>query len=292
MNFYNGASQKAAELGFRLEHFWLREPGLSHARLSRILQARGITGIIIASHMREVDTALHFDWTRFSAVKIDYFPHKPELHNVTNDQCGIVRLAMQRVMAMGYRRIGCVMHRGWNHSVDHLWTAGYVCDQQELPEADRIPMFLFPGAEPVEEWMNESKSDVMAPAEALGAWIGEHRPEVILSKRSFVEPVLRDLGLRVPRDVALVDLFLEEPDGKLAGVRQNHETVGALAVEIVGGQVHHNKCGVPEIPTTTFVEGTWFDGTSCPALKSRPGKPTAGKRTRTGAQKPSVGGGL
>ena len=48
------------------------------------------------------------------------------------------------------------------------------------------------------------------------------------------------------------------------GVRQNHATVGALAVEILAGQLQHNKFGVPEIPTTTFVEGTWFDGASCP----------------------------
>src|SRR5262245_51498381 len=121
--FYAGALAKARELGFNLDHFWMREPGLTHERLSKILQTRGINGLIIASHMREVDVELHFDWDRFSAVKIDYFPHQPELHNVTNDQCKIVRLAMQRVMAGGYKRIGFVMHRGWDHSVDHLWTA-------------------------------------------------------------------------------------------------------------------------------------------------------------------------
>jgi LacI family transcriptional regulator len=68
----------------------------------------------------------------------------------------------------------------------------------------------------------------------------------------------------VPEDIALVDLFLDRTDGPLAGVRQNHETVGALAVEILAGQLQHNKYGVPEIPTTTYVEGTWYDGASCP----------------------------
>jgi LacI family transcriptional regulator len=50
----------------------------------------------------------------------------------------------------------------------------------------------------------------------------------------------------------------------MAGVRQNHTTVGALAVEILAGQLQHNKYGVPEIPTTTYVEGTWHDGVTCP----------------------------
>ena len=84
------------------------------------------------------------------------------------------------------------------------------------------------------------------------------------SSSSFVLPIFRKLGLKIPRDLAFVDVFLEQTDGITAGVRQNHETVGAVAVEILAGQLQHNKFGVPEIPTTTFVEGTWFDGLSCP----------------------------
>jgi LacI family transcriptional regulator len=262
--FYAGALAKAKELGFSLDHFWMGEPGLTHTRLSGILQARGINGIIIASHMREVDVALHFDWERFSAVKIDYFPHQPALHNVTNNQCDIVRLAMQRVIAMGYRRIGFVMHRGWDHSVDHLWSAGYLCEQQGLAPEHHIPMFLFPDAEPIENWMNESKSHVVAPTEKFSRWFKKYQPEVVISKGSFVQPCFSELGLRVPRDTAFVDVFLDNIDGKTAGVRQNHDIVGELAVEILAGQLHHNKYGVPEIPTTTFVEGTWSDGASCP----------------------------
>jgi LacI family transcriptional regulator len=263
-DFFAGADRKAQELGYHLDHFWMGEPALTHERLSAILFARGINGIIIASHMREADLALHFDWSRFSAVKIDYFPHQPDLHNVTNDQCGSIRLAMQRVMALGYRRIGFVMHRGWDHSVDHLWSAGFLCEQQKLAEGDRIPLFLFPEMEPTEAWMNESKSEVVAPAATFERWFQRYRPEVIISKRSFVQPRLDELGLRVPSAIAFADVFLESFDGLAAGVRQNHETVGELAVEILAGQLQHNKYGVPEVPTTTFVEGTWFNGQSCP----------------------------
>lgn len=263
-DFFAGALAKANELGFHLDHFWMREPGLTHVRLSHILEARGINGLIIASHQREADVALHFEWQHFSAVKIDYFPHQPKLHNVTNNQCDIIRLAMQNVMALGYRRIGFVMHRGWDHSVDHLWTAGFLCEQAKLAEVDRIPMLLFPDAEPIEAWMAESKADVVVPPGPFRRWYQKHRPEVIISKASFVAPQLAELGCRVPRDVAFVDVFLEDASGGTAGVRQNHATVGELAVEILAGQLHHNKYGVPEIPTTTYVEGSWFEGASCP----------------------------
>jgi len=262
--FYAGAEAKARELGFMLEHFWMREPGLTQDRLGRILYARGITGLIIASHGREMGDALLFDWQNFSAVKIDYFPHVPELHNVTNDQCSVIRMAMQKVMAAGYRRIGFVMHRGWDHAVDHLWTAGFLCEQQYLSPRERIPAHIFPESLPVERWFNESRAPVVVDPQPFAAWLKRHEPEVLISKGSFVLPALRKLGRRIPRDLAFVDVFLDDFSGQTAGVRQNCETVGAMAVEILAGQLQHNKRGVPEIPTTTLVEGTWFDGATCP----------------------------
>jgi LacI family transcriptional regulator len=156
------------------------------------------------------------------------------------------------------------MHRGWDHSVDHLWTAGFLCEQQNLAPKVRVPAHIFPGPVPVERWFKESKADVTTDPAPFEDWYEKYRPEVIISKEFFVLPQLQRMGLRIPRDVAFVDVFLDDFSGRTAGVRQNHETVGALAVEILAGQLQHNKYGVPEIPTTTSVEGTWFDGASCP----------------------------
>lgn len=263
-DFHAGATAKAKELGYSLEHFWLGEEGMTQGRLSQILYSRGISGLIIASHSREMGDVLDFDWQNFSAVKIDYFPHRPVLHNVTNNQCDIIRLAMHHVMEMGYRRVGFVMHRGWDHAVDHLWMAGFLCEQQMLAARDRIPAHLFPEPEPVERWLSESQAEVAPDPAAFAAWYRKHEPEVIISSRPFVQPVFDQLKLKVPRDVAFVDVFLDDFSGATAGVRQNHSEVGAIAVEILAGQLQHNKYGVPEIPTTTFVEGTWFDGRTCP----------------------------
>ncbi len=263
--FFAGAEAKANDLGFQLEHFWLHEPGFTQKRLGRILYARGINGVIVASHGREMGDQLQLDWGNFSAVKIDYFPHQPPLHNVTNNQCSIVRLAVRKVRAAGYRRIGFVMHRGWDFSVDNNWTAGFLCEQDLLPARDRMPIHLFPELHPVERWMNETDPMPQVDEEPFAAWLKKYRPEVILSKGAYVRPALERLGVRIPQDVKFVDLFLEPDGGRTAGVRQNHDTVGGVAVEILAAQLHHNKFGVPEIPTTTFVEGTWFAGESCPS---------------------------
>jgi len=262
--FHEGAKKRAQQLGYSLEHFWLREPGLTHDRLSRILYNRGIRGVILASHTRDIDETVNFEWQHFSGVKIDYFPHRPQLHNVTNDQCSIIRLAMRRVIENGYKRIGFVMHRGWDHSVDRLWSAGFLVEQHQLPDDVRIPMYIYPAPYPVENWMGENEEGLVPDPESFQRWFNTWKPEVIISRSAFVEPCLKELGIRVPEDVAYVDLFLDDDTGKTAGVRQNHEDVGALAVEILAGKISQNKMGIPNIPTTTFVEGTWINGESLP----------------------------
>jgi len=263
-DFYLGAETAAKELGYKLEHFWVREPNMTYKRLNKILQARSIRGVIVASYTREGDDYLELDWDSFSAVKIDYLPHNPVLHNVTNNQCSIVKLAMTEIMKAGYQKIGFVMHRGWDHSVDHMFTAGYLCAQQDLPEDKLIPPFIFPPKEPVYEWFNE-RSDLHPDMDSFKAWWDQYRPEVIISKASFVRPLLKELGLHVPEDVAFVDIFHDgQKSAFTAGVKQNHKAVGALALEILAGRLSHNKVGLPKMPTTTYVDGTWISGPSLP----------------------------
>ncbi len=245
-DFYAGAEGRARELGYNLEHFWMREPGLTHGRLSRILHTRGINGVIIASHVREIDVALQFDWSRFAAVKIDYFPHEPQLPVVTNDQLQIIRLAMQKVLARGYRRIGFVMDEGWDITVDHLYQAGFLWEQRSLAHEDRLPPYLIPNKE------------------SLADWIRRNRPDVLIGKTEFVAETFKAMKLRIPQDLAFVDIFLDDQSGRTAGVVQNHTEVGRLAVELLAGQLQQNKYGIPSIPTTTYVEGTWRDGRSLP----------------------------
>lgn len=262
--FFSGAEKRAEELGYRLAHFWLGEPGLTHARFCGILRARGIRGLIVASHAPERGDRLDFDWNDLSAVKIDYYPHHPALNNVTNNQCDVVRMAFQRARALGYKRIGFVMHRGWDYHVDHLWTAGILCEQQHLTEDEVVPALIFPKPEPKSVWMHEYQESTRPSREEFAAWFKRYQPEVIISAPRFVLPLFDQLKLKVPRDVAFVDVFLEEPNGKTAGVRQNHAQVGATAVELLAAQLQHGTYGVPAVQTTTFVEGTWFDGASCP----------------------------
>lgn len=264
--YFDGAQRKSAELGYRLEPFWLRDEGMSHDRMSRMLFTRGITGIILAPDEAETDGAVDFEWSRFCAVKIGSPPCARQLHRVTNDQRTIVALAMQRAMAAGYRRIGFVMPYWWDAVVARAWSAGFLGEQQLLDPTARIPILYF--SSPARPGGESPFGDQAVPAGALSAWLRRHRPEVIVSCEPFVRAPLAELGVSIPADIAFVDTFLETPDGATAGVHHNCHRVGELAVEVLAGQLQRHLSGLPAIPTTTLVEGTWHDGASLPARKS------------------------
>ncbi len=260
--FFEGAQRKGTELGYQLEHFWLREEGMTHRRMSHILHARGITGVILASHEKEAGVPVDFEWSKFSAVKIDSVPCSRPLHMVTNDQRMIVALAMQRVMAAGYRRIGFVMPFWWDAFVARAWSGGFLAEQQRLDASDQIPILYF--STPLCLGRQAPVNDHAVPQEQLSTWLRTHRPEVIVSCGPFVKAPLAELGVTIPKDIAFVDTFLENPDGGVAGVHQNCHRVGELAVEAVAGQLQEHLAGIPTVPTATLVEGTWHDGASLP----------------------------
>lgn len=259
-DFHAGATRRAGELGYRLEHFWLGEPGMSERRLAEILAARGITGILLASHQAGSDRLVQVDWSRFSAVKIDCFPHEPPLHQVTNDHLRVIRLALQRTMAAGFRRVGLVIPRSWDTFVDHAWSTGYLAAQERMPASSRVPALLYGRCDAAPEPHEVHPVDL----ETLGGWFRTHRPDVILGHAPAVLGPLGELGLEIPREVGFVDLFVEATDGRIAGVHQHCDRVGEVASDLLVSQLRQNIRGVPLVPMATLVEGTWVDGATLP----------------------------
>lgn len=275
--FHAGAVARADALGYKLDHFWLGESGLTHQRMSDILSARGITGAVVASHLPGNDRPLTLDWRRISAVKIGCLPRLPLLHQVSNDYRAIVQMAMQRVMAAGYRRIGMVVPQWLDEEANLAWSAGFLAEQQRLEPEERIPIMHLFGA-PTDP---ATKVTLRAPvlARQFAEWLGEHRSEVLLTKAQLVRPQLERLGLVVPRDIALVDIDLDREAG-LAGVRHNCERVGALAVDLLVRQLHQNEFGPPDLSVVSMVEGEWVSGETLPPRLPHPNRATDGALAR------------
>ena len=95
----------------------------------------------------------------------------------------------------------------------------------------------------------------------------KHKPEVVISFSEFVREAFELLQIKTPEDFAYIDVCPDSKDGRNAGVFNNCDRVGELAVEILAGQLQQNRIGLPNYPTVTKVEGTWIDGPSLPSTK-------------------------
>jgi LacI family transcriptional regulator len=190
---------------------------------------------------------------------------------VTDDQHGILRMAMKRILAAGYRRIGFILPKAWDDLVDQAWSSGFLMEQNQLPGVHRIPI-LFHDATETSEPGREQQATA-AEAEKLTTWLDEYRPEVILSSWGLVGGLLSELGITVGREVGFVDLFLTSSDRhrRFAGVCQNSDRVGEVATEMLVNLMQQHICGAPAVPTATLVEGVWCDGESLPSLEPQEG---------------------
>lgn len=267
LSFYEGAVERATQLGYKIDHFWLNQPGLSHERINEILLNRGIRGLIIASHMPGSDEEPNLDWSRFSSVKIDFVPTRLHVHTISNDQRAIVQLAFRKALKAGYKRIGFVIPRWYDSYVNHAWSAGFLTSQLQVPEEHRIPLKFFD---------TDPEAAPGVPVTEFEQWRLKHRPEVIISYSEFVKSTFDILQIQTPDDFAFIDICPKGKHGKHAGVFNNCTRVGELAVEILAGQLQQNQIGLPDYPTVTKVEGTWIEGESLPQTKPSETKTATG----------------
>jgi DNA-binding LacI/PurR family transcriptional regulator len=251
-DFFPGAVARAKDFGYRLEDFWLGEPGMTPERFGDILTVRGIHGIIIG-RLPPGQSSLELAWERFSCVAVGMTLLAPRLHHVTENHFVTAYEGMQRCVERGYRRIGFVFSEA-NDSprVGDRWLSAYLLQQLKLPARERLA--LCPG-------MPTDKKQ-------FSQWFRRERPDAILANHSGpVVEWLRELGCEVPRDVGLVELE-DHPELGCAGVYYDPMKVGGLAVEMLVGLMHRNETGVPLDPHEILLTGEWRDGRTLPSRRA------------------------
>jgi LacI family transcriptional regulator len=261
--FFKGAEAKAADCGFKLQHFWFGEEGMDERRLAGILAQRGIAGLILASHRQDTEAFAAMDWSRLSAVKIGCFPHRPALHRVGHDQGGSLRQTLREIQACGYERIGLAVPNSVDSLADQAWSSAFFGEQFHLPAHLRVPLLSLEMPDlPALTEMGTAAAQLNL--ETLREWYHRFRPQVIVSAGSSLRQHLRALGLKVPTDVAYVDAFADGMDPTVAGMRENGEGVGAIAVELLVSQLQQNLHGVSPIAAATLIKGRWTPGETLP----------------------------
>ncbi len=244
--FFEGARRRASELGYALDTLWLNEPGMTSERMTRILRARGIRGLILHS-LPAAGGTLRLGWKHFACVTKGLTVAHPPMHRVVSSHYEDMQLVLHELARRRYRRIGLVLSEALSVRVDRAWLAAFLLHQNETPAADRVPALITRTA------MEEPLFD---------AWFTSHRPEVILFSDQPIPEWAARLKLRVPADVGLVHLDWSRDVAPLAGLDSDPETVGTAATDLLVGQLQANEFGIPKHEKIVAVRGHWVSGTT------------------------------
>jgi LacI family transcriptional regulator len=243
--YYEGAKARAEETGYALQYFNLRERGMTERRLSQILLARGIHGVVIAPLSEGSGVSnVELQWESFALAMIEHTFLEPRLHKVCNDEFSTVGRLIQRLLDYGHERIGIAMHSRMDDHANHLWLAGFQAFQALTDRRHRVPHFIT---------MAWNKT-------AFLAWYRKHRPEAIITINSDIVGWLREAGHEVPEEVSCASLYWRKERNNVSGYYQSHELMAAAAVDHVIGQLNRNERGLPASEKTTLIQAEWREG--------------------------------
>jgi LacI family transcriptional regulator len=252
--YWKGASDAAKRFGYRLDEVrWGMD--CSAERYEQILLARGIQGVLIPPHNDLLDWR-DFDWKKFSVLRFGMSVQNPDSNQVTSDIFRAVVMAVQKIRDYGYRRIGLTVNEEFNQRLGGNFVSGYFYSQSRLNLKTTLPPLLT-------HLKAKDNDNVDQERERLKIWIEEHRPDAILTADVVVPGLLRELGFRIGKDIAVAGTsVLDIPVD--AGIDQRSEAVGRVAVEMLVKQINIGERGEPSAPCRIMVESRWRDGSSLP----------------------------
>jgi LacI family transcriptional regulator len=239
--YYEGACQRANELGYAIEEFWLRELGISERKLERIFKARGISGIIMAPQPT-AGMSVDLDYGSFAAISLGYSLKPSILHVVSNHQPHTIKLAMDHVVELGYKRVGLRLSADTDEKGNNAYIAGLLLARWKYPQLQNAsPLLTSVNAEEIKSWIIAEKLDIVISEDwTLGA--------------------MRTMGFKVPEDIGFVCLCVNRDEKEMSGVYQNNLAIGRSAVDLVASMLNRWERGVPEIPQRVLIESTWYPG--------------------------------
>jgi DNA-binding LacI/PurR family transcriptional regulator len=236
--------ERARQLGYRLEEFWLGTPGMTGAKLSRIMEHRGIQGVILAPVPRDAAVPA-LDWKRFSAVAMGYSLARLKVHRAVNHQLNTGIEAIKQAVGLGYKRISLCVEHDQNKRVNCAWEQALLFHQSRIPASRRIKPHL---------------PDALSEDNLL-AWVKLEKPDCLLVHDHSICGLLRRAGYRVPEDIGVVLLdHCGDFHGDFAGMDQQHAQIGMACVELVVAQIFRNERGLPEHSRTVMTDSVWIPG--------------------------------
>lgn len=250
-----GVERQAHALGYSTEIFPLGPKPEEQRRLSRILYAQGIRGLIVSPQPKGFPLLSDFEWKHFSAVALGYSIESPLLNYVAQDQR--TELLYEKLRELGYRRIGfCIpVAREENYRYSKLGAYLKCLFMDGIPSEQSPPFFY-------DRW------DTLTPE----PWVKRHKFDAVMTTivPEFSQALEGSNLANFHRlGVAALSIAVEEPGNKdVTGIVENITNVGSAAVDLLHQLICHGKRGVPANRQAIILEGKWQRGITAPGKRS------------------------
>ncbi|MGC3944860.1 MAG: LacI family DNA-binding transcriptional regulator [Chryseolinea sp.] len=244
MHLIAGVRGRADHLGFHVSEFHLADKGMTAARLSGILEARGIPGFILSPLLSRSRGHLSTHWEKFSSVVIGLGYARPARHRVHHHHYLGMMTAMRQLRKLGYRRIGFFSGTTVNERMFGAWSASFLT-HHPLPVAQAAELLCLK--------RTPSKTELLE-------WVKRARPQVVIDGGVTAYDWLK--GFSIPMDIGYATLAWQPERPVFSGIDQQPDVLGAAAVDLLVEQFHHNEHGAPEHPKFVMTEGLWREGTT------------------------------
>jgi len=224
-------------------------------KIARMLYQRGIEGIIITFPIKHV----RLNWEKLAGVSLEGSLLAPRLNRVRADSTFNLQLAIKSVRHLGYRRIGICLtthmdivseHR-LGLVIHHFYTTSLSSERVK-------PLFHSVAEETLEGKQTQ-----------FTEWLRREKPAVVIGNDGFLVQWVREAGYRVPEDVGVVNLSIDDDVLDWAGIYSHRKVQGQVAVEQVISLIQNCQFGVPKVPTDTYVRGYWHLGKTVLSQKGK-----------------------
>lgn len=249
----SGVREQARALGYETELFALPRDERGQRQLSRMLEVRGIRGIVIGPVPAELPPPA-INWERFCVICIGYSLPVPKFHRVANNHHASALAAYQKLRELGYRRIGFHNLDTSEHRNRGMYFAAYLKSVAEdgIPLDKSPPLFM-------------SATDT---ADVAG-WVRKHKYDAVISGLSLrLFELLAAAGMRVPEDIGVA--AIGTGDSTSAAMAEDQETIGESAVFLLHTMLLHGERGIPAKSKTLLIDPFWRDGPTVRNLGGRP----------------------
>lgn len=245
--------QACAETGFKCDVFDLADKKLSADVINRMLRSRDIRAIVETPMIKDL-SYYDIDFSDLIVVSSNPGSLPQTFHRVCPDHYGNMDMLMRKLHAHGYRRPGLMLPQDMDTRTNHLWISRYLAFQQ-TEKLGKVPPYM------------PATTSSFAIQDFL-KWYKTKKPDILISSSQelFDSGFFKKAGLKIPEDIEVVKININDRNKGFSGIDLMSDEVGAGCVRLVSQLLYQNEFGIPEKPISMLVPGNWRKGAMCPSI--------------------------